>query len=53
MLDAITSAQIWDVVLKFAKKNDVGVLVISHEKYLIDRVCDRVIDLEKFKVENC
>lgn len=45
MLDAITQAQIWHVVLDTAKKNNIGVLVISHEQHLINRVCDRVISL--------
>ena len=49
MLDAITQAQIWDVVLKHVKKYNIGLVVISHEKALIDRICDRVIDLTKFK----
>lgn len=52
MLDAITQAQIWDVVLSYAKKNNIGIVVISHEKFLIDRVCERVVNLEKFKVKS-
>mgnify|MGYP005836853433 CR=1 FL=1 len=43
MLDAITQAQIWHVVLDTAKKNNTGVLVVSHEQHLINRLCDRVI----------
>lgn len=52
MLDAITQAQIWNVVLDYAKKNDIGVVVISHEKALVDRICDRVVNLEEFKEEH-
>ncbi|MDO5010035.1 MAG: ATP-binding cassette domain-containing protein, partial [Intestinibacter bartlettii] len=51
MLDAITQAQIWNVVLDYAKKNDIGIVVISHEKALVDKICDRVVDLEEFKEE--
>ena len=51
MLDAITQAQIWNVVLDYAKKNDIGVVVISHEKALVDKICDRVVNLEEFKEE--
>ncbi|MFL1468285.1 ABC transporter ATP-binding protein [Paraclostridium bifermentans] len=51
MLDAITQAQIWNVVLDFIKQNNIGLIVISHEKSLIQRICDRVVNLEKFKVE--
>ena len=48
MLDAITQAQIWNVVLDYAKKHDIGVVVISHEKALVDKICDRVVDLAEF-----
>ena len=51
MLDAITQAQIWNVVLDYAKKNDIGVVVISHEKALVDKICDSVVNLEEFKEE--
>lgn len=50
MLDAITQAQIWNVVLDYVEKHNIGLVVISHEKALMDRVCDRVVNLEKFKV---
>ncbi|MGL5315488.1 MAG: ABC transporter ATP-binding protein [Peptostreptococcaceae bacterium] len=50
MLDAITQAQIWNVVLDYVKKNNIGLIVISHEKALMDRLCDRVVNLEEFKV---
>lgn len=49
MLDAITQAQIWHVVLDVVKKQNIGVLVVSHEKSLLGRLCDRVIDLEALK----
>lgn len=45
MLDAITQAQIWHAVLEIAKKRNMGVIVISHEEKLIERLCDRVITL--------
>ena len=51
MLDAITQAQIWNVVLDYAKKNDIGVVVISHVKALVHKICDRVVNLEEFKEE--
>ncbi|GAA4853285.1 ATP-binding cassette domain-containing protein [Paenibacillus vulneris] len=44
MLDAITQAQIWHAVLAEAGKRDIGILVISHEHKLIDRICERVVD---------
>jgi ABC-type dipeptide/oligopeptide/nickel transport system ATPase subunit len=45
MLDALTQARIWEILLSFAKKNHVGVLVISHDAHLMNRVCDRVVDI--------
>jgi ABC-type dipeptide/oligopeptide/nickel transport system, ATPase component len=45
MLDAITQAQIWRVVLDYAKLHNIGVIVISHDQVLINRVCNRVVDL--------
>lgn len=45
MLDAITQAQIWQVVLDMAEKRNMGILVISHEAPLLNRLCSRIIDI--------
>lgn len=45
MLDAITQAQIWQAVLEIAKQRNMGLIVISHEEKLMQRLCDRVITL--------
>ena len=45
MLDAITQAQIWHAVLEIAKKREMGIIVVSHEAKLIQRLCHRVIEL--------
>ncbi|MBP2080001.1 ABC transporter ATP-binding protein [Oceanobacillus polygoni] len=45
MLDAITQAQIWHAVLEISRKRNMGIVVISHEAKLIERLCDRVIEL--------
>jgi peptide/nickel transport system ATP-binding protein len=47
MLDAITQAQIWNVVTNYAKKQSIGIVVISHEASLVKKICDRVIQLDK------
>ncbi len=47
MLDAITQAQIWQVILEQARRRNLGVLVISHEAPLLERVCGRVIELKQ------
>lgn len=46
MLDAITQAQIWHAVLEIAKKRKMGIIVVSHEAALIQRLCHRVIELK-------
>ncbi len=45
MLDANTQAQIWHVVLSYARKQTMGVLVIGHERPLLERICDRILVL--------
>lgn len=45
MLDAITQAQIWQAVLEIFKKREMGIVVVSHEAKLIQRVCHRVIEI--------
>ncbi|NHN30266.1 ABC transporter ATP-binding protein [Paenibacillus agricola] len=44
MLDAITQAQIWHTVMDIARQRNLGILVISHESSLIQRLCSRVIE---------
>ncbi|MEH6991422.1 ATP-binding cassette domain-containing protein [Neobacillus drentensis] len=47
MLDSITQAQIWQVVLDMAKERNMGILVISHEAPLLNRLCSRIIDISQ------
>lgn len=44
MLDVITQAQIWHVILEEAK--DLGMLVITHNIHLAQKICTRIINLE-------
>ncbi|MDO4490708.1 MAG: ATP-binding cassette domain-containing protein [Lachnospiraceae bacterium] len=46
MLDVITQAQIWQVVKKYARLHNMGIIVISHEKALVERLCTRVVYLD-------
>jgi peptide/nickel transport system ATP-binding protein len=41
MLDANTQAQIWQTVMQYARKHNLGILVISHDKALLQRLCHR------------
>lgn len=47
MLDANTQALIWQAVIRYTRQNEIGVLVISHEAPLLQRLCSRIIDLTK------
>ncbi len=44
MLDTITQAQIWNVVLNEAERRNMGIIAITHNKLLAQRVADRIID---------
>lgn len=45
MLDYITQAQLWRVVLDEAKRRNLGLLVVSHAGKLLQQVCTRTISL--------
>jgi peptide/nickel transport system ATP-binding protein/Fe3+-transporting ATPase len=47
MLDANTQALIWQVVIKYAREQNVGILVISHEAALLQRLCNYTIDISE------
>ena len=47
MLDAITQAQIWSLLLDEANKRNLGMMIITHNSSLAERVCTRVIELPK------
>lgn len=45
MLDVITQAQIWNTVLDEAKKRNMGIIAVTHNRHLAGRIADRVYDL--------
>lgn len=47
MLDVITQAQIWNVVLEKAKKHNMGILAVTHNMHLAERAADRIYDLSR------
>jgi peptide/nickel transport system ATP-binding protein len=47
MLDAITQAQIWHAVLEIAKEREMGILIVSHEAKLMERLCNKVIHFDQ------
>lgn len=46
MLDGITQAFIWKTLLKIVKERQLGLIVISHEKTIIEKICDRCLYIE-------
>lgn len=47
MLDVITQAQIWNVVLEEAAKRNMGIIAVTHNKHLAERIATRTIDLSE------
>lgn len=43
MLDAVTQVQIWEALLDYCKQNKIGILAVSHDKDLLDVICDDII----------
>ena len=42
MLDLVTQAQIWKFLLEEAQRRGLGMLVVSHDEALLEKVCTRV-----------
>ena len=47
MLDVITQAQIWNVILDEAKRRNMGLIAVTHNRHLAQRIADRVYDLSE------
>lgn len=47
MLDVISQAQIWNVLLGIAEEKDYGILIVTHNMELAKRVCTRIVDLRE------
>lgn len=45
MLDVITQAQIWELLLEVSESRNMGMLIITHNRALAERVCTRIIEL--------
>lgn len=61
MLDANTQALIWQVILEFAHQHQVGIIAISHDQPLLERICQgfpgagagsRIVDLVDYRERN-
>lgn len=47
MLDGITQAQIWHSLIDISQKNNIGIIVITHNKELANRICTRIVKLNE------
>ncbi len=45
MLDVITQAQIWNCILEEAAARKMGLIAVTHNRALADRICTRIYDL--------
>lgn len=52
MLDMITQAQIWNLTLNIIKKRGLGLLVVTHNIELAERICSRVVKFEEIASNN-
>lgn len=43
MLDAVTQVQIWESLINHCKANNIGILAVSHDKELLDVLCDDIL----------
>ena len=47
MLDVITQAQIWNVILDEAASRNMGLIAVTHNRHLAQRISDRIYDLSE------
>jgi ABC-type dipeptide/oligopeptide/nickel transport system ATPase subunit len=43
MLDASTQARVWKMLLTHIEQNGIGLLVISHDRLLLEKLCARIL----------
>ncbi len=51
MLDVITQAQIWELMLDIVNKRKLGLLVVTHSSDLAEKTCDRIVMFENISGE--
>lgn len=45
MLDVITQAQIWKVILEEVERQNMGLIVVTHNRHLAEKIATRIVDL--------
>ena len=46
MLDLVTQARLWRFLLAQAEERNLGLLVVSHDRPLLEQVCTRILSWE-------
>ena len=49
MLDPVTQAQIWAVLLHMVKRRNIGMVAISHDENLLNQVCGKIYPWETIR----
>ncbi|WP_019240785.1 MULTISPECIES: ABC transporter ATP-binding protein [Bacillus] len=49
MLDAITQAQLWNLLLQLMKERNLGIVMITHNEALAAKVCNRIVRINELK----
>lgn len=52
MLDVITQAQVWNFVLEEATSRGLGMIVVTHNPILAEKLCTRIVDLSSINRVN-
>lgn len=47
MLDVITQAQLWQLMLHVVEERKLGLMLVTHNHVLAQKICTRIIDLER------
>lgn len=47
MFDAITQAQIWHAIMELVKQRNIGVLAISHNISLLEKISNQIVDFNQ------
>lgn len=46
MLDVITQAQIWNLLLEIIRDREIGLMLVTHSRSLAERICTRIFALD-------
>ena len=51
MLDAISQAHVWQALLQTVEQRQLGMLVISHNRHLLSRVCSKILTMQDISTD--